>query len=235
MDRGPQMPGIQTASSFCLRPCGVKSTVSERPNPADWHTLTLTHRGPSPVRSGALVARRAEIDRIQSASFRTSGKEIVTWFAGAAWSGGWPWAAPCRGAGVTSWRSSRVHRPSCEAWRLAPGLMALDSEQLSFYKARPPALRRPRCVAPRARSAPTAALARAAVLCRARGHVLQPCRAHASLSRSLGPSSPTPRPAGAPGLAAGRRRRWLSQREYKPIRGAWKGTPHFCQPTREQQ
>jgi hypothetical protein len=24
---------------------------------------------------------------------------------------------------------------------------------------------------------------------------------------------------------------WLSQREYKPIRGAWKGTPHFCQPT----
>jgi hypothetical protein len=32
------------------------------------------------VRGAALVARRAEIYQIKSASFRTSGKEIVTWF-----------------------------------------------------------------------------------------------------------------------------------------------------------
>jgi SNF2 family DNA or RNA helicase len=33
----------QTASSFYLRQCGRKSTVSDRRNPADLHTLTLTH------------------------------------------------------------------------------------------------------------------------------------------------------------------------------------------------
>jgi len=49
-------------------------------NLADLHTLALTYRGPLPGRYTALVARRAEIYRIQSASFRTSGKEIVTRF-----------------------------------------------------------------------------------------------------------------------------------------------------------
>jgi SnoaL-like polyketide cyclase len=32
----------QTASRFCLRQCGRKSTVSDRRNPADLHSLTLT-------------------------------------------------------------------------------------------------------------------------------------------------------------------------------------------------
>jgi hypothetical protein len=58
----------------------VKSTVSDRRNPADLDTLTLSNRGPPPARGAAFVARRAEIYGIQSASFRTSGKEIVTWF-----------------------------------------------------------------------------------------------------------------------------------------------------------
>jgi hypothetical protein len=57
--------------------------VSDRRNPADLHTLTLSHRGPPPTRGAALVARRAEIYGIKSASFRTSGKEIVTWFVAA--------------------------------------------------------------------------------------------------------------------------------------------------------
>jgi CubicO group peptidase (beta-lactamase class C family) len=75
-----QRPYGQTASSFCLRQCGVKSTVSDRRNPADLHTLTLSNREPPPACGAALVARRAAIYGIQSASFRTSGKEIVTWF-----------------------------------------------------------------------------------------------------------------------------------------------------------
>ena len=55
---------------------------------ADVHTLALTHRGPLPGRCAALVARRAEIYQIQSASFRTSEKEIVTRFGTVAVSGG---------------------------------------------------------------------------------------------------------------------------------------------------
>ena len=54
--------------------------MSDGRNPTDVHTLTLSHRGPPPACGAALVARQAEIYRIQSASFRTSGKEIVTRF-----------------------------------------------------------------------------------------------------------------------------------------------------------
>ncbi len=56
-------------------------TVPDRPNPADVHRLILlilTHEEPLFVRCAVLVACRAEIYRIQSASFRTSGKETVT-------------------------------------------------------------------------------------------------------------------------------------------------------------
>jgi hypothetical protein len=63
-----------------LRQCGRKSTVLDRCNLADLHTLTLTHRGPPPRRRAALVARRAEIYQTKSDSFRTSGKETVTRF-----------------------------------------------------------------------------------------------------------------------------------------------------------
>ena len=69
----------QAASSLCFRQCGRKSTVSDRRNPMDVHPSALTHRGPPLARGAALVARRAEIYRIPSASFRTSGKAIVTW------------------------------------------------------------------------------------------------------------------------------------------------------------
>src|SRR5262245_400359 len=67
---------------FCLRQCGRKPTVLDRLNPMDLHPLTLTHRGPPHARSAALVARRAAIYQIQSASFRTRRKEVVTWFGG---------------------------------------------------------------------------------------------------------------------------------------------------------
>src|SRR6266571_2984477 len=70
---------------ICLRQCGRKSTVSDRRNPADLHTLTLTHRGPPPAYCAALVTRRADRYRIQSASFRTSVKETVTWFDPSVW------------------------------------------------------------------------------------------------------------------------------------------------------
>jgi hypothetical protein len=58
------------------RRCGRKSTVSGRHNPADLQALTLTHREPLFTRCAALVARRAEIYRIRSAPFRTSGKAL---------------------------------------------------------------------------------------------------------------------------------------------------------------
>ena len=70
---------LQTASRFCLRQCGCNSTVPDRPNPADVHRLILTHEEPLFVRCAALMACRAEIYRIPSAAFRTSGKAIVTW------------------------------------------------------------------------------------------------------------------------------------------------------------
>jgi hypothetical protein len=100
---------VQTASRFCLRQCGRKSTVSDRRNPADLHRLTLTHSEPLFARCAALVARRAEIYGIQSASFRTSGKEIVTWFG--------PGDMPPLPAQRSAARVKR-HAPSAAASRL---------------------------------------------------------------------------------------------------------------------
>lgn len=62
--------------------------MSDRHNPADLQALTRTHWGPLFACCAALVARRAEIYRIQSAPFRTSGKETGTWFARSRWTSG---------------------------------------------------------------------------------------------------------------------------------------------------
>src|SRR5262247_3667089 len=69
----------QTASRFCWRQCGCKSTVSDRHIPAGLHRLALTHSEPLFVRCGAWPVELRY--QIQSASFRTSGKETVIWFA----------------------------------------------------------------------------------------------------------------------------------------------------------
>jgi hypothetical protein len=104
----------QTAPKFYLLQWGIKPTVSHWCNPADLHILTLAHRGPHSARCVALVARRADVYRVQSSSLRTGVKEIVTLLGKSPRSiSNVMRASNTRGITWSFWRSNLVWKTAC--------------------------------------------------------------------------------------------------------------------------